>query len=69
MVEKLLTIVKSEEHDTNQAMDFGYVTGEATKPWQIVLIPLDDQKIIRVEGYAESLDKPFITEEIPVPTY
>lgn len=42
-----------------------YVLEAPTNPWQIVVIPDDAAKKIRVEGYGVDLSQPLITKEWP----
>jgi hypothetical protein len=39
----------------------------ATRPWCVVLIGDDEEQKVRIEGYAEDLEKPAIVEEIDFP--
>jgi len=46
-----------------------YVTDAASAPWQIVLIPDDAAKTLRIEGYGNDVISPIYTKEIPVPEW
>lgn len=69
LTEKLLSTVNIRERNANKDLEFEYVTDKPTHPWEIVLIPLDEEKIIRVEAYTDDIERPFFTKEIKVPMY
>jgi len=46
-----------------------YVRGRVTGPWQILLIPVNARKVIRIEGYGRNIKKPVYTKEIRVSTF
>ncbi|MDH4071066.1 MAG: hypothetical protein OEV30_11670 [Ignavibacteria bacterium] len=46
-----------------------YVSGKATSPYQIVLIPSEGNGTIRIEGYGAELDEPIVTRSITVPEF
>lgn len=43
-----------------------YVKNKVTHPWQIVLIPLSEQKAIRVKAYGSDLIAPVFEEDISI---
>jgi len=46
-----------------------YVAGSATGKWQVVLIPDDANSTIKLQGFDENLDTPFVEKTITVSRY
>lgn len=46
-----------------------YVGYRAERPWQIVLVPDDEARVLHVEAFGSSLENPVVTREVRVPEY
>ncbi|MEO0533306.1 MAG: hypothetical protein AAF215_05515 [Cyanobacteria bacterium P01_A01_bin.123] len=54
-----------EEYDRSLPDPVEYVLHQPNAPWQVVLVPLDDQNLVRIEAYGEDLSVPLIQKEFP----
>ena len=42
-----------------------YILNKPTTNWQVVIIPDEDNSLIKVEGYGSNLEEPLLAKEIP----
>lgn len=57
---------KTIQQPVMNVQNLEYVLRKPTGRLQIVLIPIDSRKVIRVEGYGEDIKNPLIVQEIKV---
>lgn len=43
-----------------------HVVGRPSAPWQVALVPVERDRLVRVEGYAEDLQLPAFVAEVPL---
>lgn len=44
----------------------GFVIGRPTRAWQVALVPVEGDRLVRVEGYASDFQLPALVAEVPV---
>jgi len=74
-IELVRTMTAAEKLTPEEAKEFGlraspaptrYVIGKPTGPWQVVLLPDEAHKLVRVEGYGADVERPLIVRQIAV---
>ena len=67
------TLQAASQYDPSEGLprppgpDITYVVNAPTGPWQVVLVPLDATREVRIDGYATDEHTPVLSRTVPCP--